>query len=566
LCGDFDSVRRVTERQGARARDTQSSEIRDFNGFIEANLLFELPFVGTEYTWFNSNGSAKSRLDRAMVTEDWMEVWPMCKQYVQRREVSDHCALIIKSVEKDWGPKPFRTIDAWLSEKGFLEMVKVRWLSYPGQGCSFMKVKDKLKCLKGNLKEWNRDVFGNIETTKKRILQEIEILDNQYCNKGLVVTERIKKAELVSCLKETDKKLESLFRQKARISWLKNGDSCTKFFHSTLRWRRRRNEVKGVEVGGIWSEEPSTVRYEAKKMFDNRFKARKDLGVRLDAVEFKSLSESDNLGLLEGFTEKKIRDAVWQCEGSKSPGPDGFNFTFIKKSWEFVKEEVMAVMKQFHETGYIPKGCNASFIALVPKVKNPVNLEQYRPISLVGAIYKIISKVLAERIKKVLPLVIDECQSAFLKNRGILDSVLMANEVIEDIRRGGRSGLCLKVDFEKAYDSVRWEFLYDMLQKMGFHSKWISWIRGCLESASISVLVNGSPTEEFKPKRGLRQGDPLAPFLFLVVAEGLAGLVRQAMKANILSGLKIGRKKVEISILQFADDTLFLCEGTHSTM
>ena len=566
MCGDFDSVRRVTERQGARARDTQSSEIRDFNGFIEANLLFELPFVGTEYTWFNSNGSAKSRLDRAMVTEDWMEVWPMCKQYVQRREVSDHCALIIKSVEKDWGPKPFRTIDAWLSEKGFLEMVKVRWLSYPGQGCSFMKVKDKLKCLKGDLKEWNRDVFGNIETTKKRILQEIEILDNQYCNKGLVVTERIKKAELVSCLKETDKKLESLFRQKARISWLKNGDSCTKFFHSTLRWRRRRNEVKGVEVGGIWSEEPSTVRYEAKKMFDNRFKARKDLGVRLDAVEFKSLSESDNLGLLEGFTEKKIRDAVWQCEGSKSPGPDGFNFTFIKKSWEFVKEEVMAVMKQFHETGYIPKGCNASFIALVPKVKNPVNLEQYRPISLVGAIYKIISKVLAERIKKVLPLVIDECQSAFLKNRGILDSVLMANEVIEDIRRGGRSGLCLKVDFEKAYDSVRWEFLYDMLQKMGFHSKWISWIRGCLESASISVLVNGSPTEEFKPKRGLRQGDPLAPFLFLVVAEGLAGLVRQAMKANILSGLKIGRKKVEISILQFADDTLFLCEGTHSTM
>jgi len=410
--------------------------------------------------------------------------------------------LVIKSVEKDWGPKPFRTIDAWLTEKGFLEMVKDRWLSYSGQGCSFTKAKDKLKRLKGDLKEWNRDVFGNIETTKKRILQETEVLDSQDCNEGLLVTERIKRVELVSCLKETDKKLESLFRQKARISWLKNGDSCTKFFHSTLRWRRRRNEVKGVEVGGIWSEEPSTVRYEAKKLFDNRFKARKDLGIRLDAIEFKSLSVSDNLGLLEGFTEKEIRGAVWQCEGSESPGPDGFNFNFIKKRWEFVKVEVMAVMKQFHETGYIPKGCNASFIALVPKVRNPVNLEQYRPISLVGAIYKIISKVLAGRIKKVLPLVIDECQSAFLKNKGILDSVLMANEVLEDIKRGGRSGLCLKVDFEKAYDSVRWEFLYDMLQKIGFHSKWISWIRGCLESASISVLVNGSPTEEFKPKRG----------------------------------------------------------------
>ena len=90
----------------------------------------------------------------------------------------------------------------------------------------------------------------------------------------------------------------------------------------------------------------------------------------------------------------------------------------------------------------IPKGCNASFLALIPKVKNPVYLDQYRPISLVGAIYKIISKVLAGRIKKVLPSVIDDCQSTFLKDRGILDSVLMANEVVEDLRKGGRSGLC----------------------------------------------------------------------------------------------------------------------------
>jgi len=275
---------------------------------------------------------------------------------------------------------------------------------------------------------------------------------------------------------------------------------------------------------------------------------------------------SDNLSLVEGFTETEVRDAVWQCEGSKSPEPDGFNFNFLKKGWEVVKEDFMEVMNLFNETGYIPKGCNSSFIALVPKVRNPVFLDQFRPISLVGALYKIISKVLAERIKKVLPTVIDDCQSAFLKNRGILDSVLMANEVIEDIRRRGQSGLCLKVDFEKAYDSVRWEFLYNMMRKMGFHRKWISWIQGCLESTSISVLVNGSPTNEFKPERGLRQGDPLAPFLFLIVAEGLTGLVRQAVKANLLSGLRIGRKEVELSILQFADDTLFFCKDSFSNV
>ena len=149
-----------------------------------------------------------------------------------------------------------------------------------------------------------------------------------------------------------------------------------------------------------------------------------------------------------------------------------------------------------------------------------------------------------------MPAIIDESQSAFLRGRGLLDSVLMANEAVEELRKKGRSGLCLKVDFEKAYDSIRWEFLYDMLQRMGFHSLWILWIKGCLESATVSVLVNGSPTEEFKPFRGLRQGDPLAPFLFLVVAEGLAGIVRQALRANMLTGLKIGSKEVEMSILQ----------------
>ena len=138
--------------------------------------------------------------------------------------------------------------------------------------------------------------------------------------------------------------------------------------------------------------------------------------------------------------------------------------------------------------------------------------------------------------------------------------------MIEDIRRRRKRGLCLKVDFEKAYDSVRWDFLYDMLGRLGFHSVWIKWIRGCLESATISVLVNGSPTEEFQPMRGLRQGDPMAPFLFIVVAEGLAGLVRQAMKANLMSGVKVGNKEVEVSFLQFADDTLFFCEESWSNV
>ncbi|XP_068497843.1 uncharacterized protein [Phaseolus vulgaris] len=298
---DRDSGSR-NERKGIRDRVNHSGEINGFNNFIDANSLFDLPIVGKTFTWFKSNGSARSRLDRVLVSEEWMEKWPICKQYVQLRKVSDHYAIVVNSVDKDWGPKPFRSIDAWLMEKGFREMVK-----------------EKLKCLKGDLKVWNRDVFDNIQTSKKRILQELVDLDCQDCIVDLREYDRLKRFELVGRLKETEKKLDSLICQKVRANWFKNGDSCTKFFHSSLRWRRLRNEVKGVEVGGIWCEEPTTVRQEAKKLFENRFKAMKDFGVRLDKVEFKFFSLENNMSLTTAFSEEEIRDVVWLCDGSKSP-------------------------------------------------------------------------------------------------------------------------------------------------------------------------------------------------------------------------------------------------------
>ena len=162
-------------------------------------------------------------------------------------------------------------------------------------------------------------MFGNIQTSKKRILQELEDLDCQDCIVDLREYDRLKRFELVGHLKETEKKLDSLICKKARANWFKNGNSCTKFFHSSLRWRRLRNKVKGVEVRGIWCEEPTTVRQEAKKLFENRFKAMKDFGVRLDKVEFKFLSLENNMSLTTAFSEEEIRDVVWLCDGSKSP-------------------------------------------------------------------------------------------------------------------------------------------------------------------------------------------------------------------------------------------------------
>jgi len=363
--------------------------------------------------------------------------------------------MVVKSLLKDWGPKPFRTIDAWYTEPGFKELVQNKWSQYRVHGNNVSNLKDKLKILKADFRVWNKEVFGCLETNKTRILKEIEELDICDTNNDLEEPDKLRRYELVSQLRMIDKRIESLCRQKARVKWFKFGDSNTKYFHSILRWRRLRNEVKGVMVGNQWCEDLEVVRREAKKMFEDRFKATYDFGVRLDQVDFKSLSTEASSNMITSFTEEEIKEAVWQCEGSKSPGSDGFNFTFIKNSWGTLKQDLVKAVRWFQNPGSIPNGCNASFIALVPKVRDYVNLDQYRPISLVGAIYKIITKVLSGGIKNVISEVIDTSQPAFLKDRGMLDSVLVANEVVEEFQRYGKSGMCLKVDYEKAYDSVR---------------------------------------------------------------------------------------------------------------
>lgn len=267
-------------------------------------------------------------------------------------------------------------------------------------------------------------------------------------------------------------------------------------------------------------------------------------------IPFNSVSAADNEALTGGFDLEEIQEAVFSCDGDRCPGPDSYNFKFPKHFWELWKSDFKMVLDDFHANGVWPRGTNSSFIALVPKVDSPQGLNDFRPISLVGCMYKVVSKILASRLKLVLHKLIDEAQFTFVGGRSMLNNVVVANEVGHEAKRKKSPTLILKVDFEKVYDSVSWDFLVYMLRRMNFSEKRIRWIRGCLESSSVSVLVNGSSTDEFKMQKGLRQGDPLAPFLFIIVAEGLNGLVMRAILCNKLKPARVGiPSSVEVSCL-----------------
>lgn len=336
---------------------------------------------------------------------------------------------------------------------------------------------------------------------------------------------------------------ESLMRQKARVKWIKEGDCNSRYFYLLMNSKRRNNDIKGVYIGGSWVDDPIRVKKEVCRFFAHRFKEVDQCRPDLRGVLFGSIGLHQNDMLVGQFLEEEIRTAVWDCGSDKCPGPDGLNFKFIKHFWELIKPDISRFIAEFHANGIFPRGENASFIALIPRKSDPQNLNEYMPISLIGCVYKIVAKLLTNRLKKVLPGIIDERQSAFISGRQLLHSVLIANETMEEAKRCHKPCLVFKVDYERAYDSISWEFLSCMMKRLGFCHKWISWIEGCFKSATVSALVNGSPTNEFTPQRGLRQGDPLAPLLFNIAAEGLTDLMREALNKNLFTSFLVGKKQ-----------------------
>lgn len=282
----------------------------------------------------------------------------------------------------------------------------------------------------------------------------------------------------------------------------------------------------------------------------------------LDGIDFRKIGDERAAELSKEFTLEELEDAILSCHGDKAPGPDGFNFKFVKSFWGTLKSDFLGLVEEFHANGRLPKGISSYFLALVPKYSNPQDLIEFRPISLLGSIYKILAKILAARLKMVLKPVISPNQSAFLPERNILDGVVIINEVVDFVNKTKKKCLILKVDFEKAYDSVNWSFLEYMMRRMGMDEKWRKWIKECVFKGDLSVLVNGSPTKEFTIQKGLKQGDPLAPFLFLMVAEGLTGMVNKAEEKGVYKGFKVGKHEEKVSILQYADDTLLVGEAT----
>lgn len=243
--------------------------------------------------------------------------------------------------------------------------------------------------------------------------------------------------------------------------------------------------------------------------------------------------------LTRSVSEEEIKTAVFQLGSLKAPGPDGYPGFFYQHYWEAIGPEVCRAIQCFFERGYLLKEMNQTNLVLIPKIKTLEKLSQFRPISLCNFHLKIIPKILANRLKGILGGIISPNQSAFVPGRLIQDNILVAYEAFHFLKThksGKCSNMAVKLDFNKAYDRVEWDFLEAILRKMGFNEKWINWVMECVSTVSFSVVVNGAKRTCFKPSRGLRQGDPLSPYLFLLVIEVLSKLLHRGLREHHFLG------------------------------
>ena len=213
-------------------------------------------------------------------------------------------------------------------------------------------------------------------------------------------------------------------------------------------------------------------------------------------------SETERLKI--PFLEEEVFATLSDLGKDKAPSSDGFNMAFWFFCWDVMKVEVMGVFRDFHEIDRFIKSLNVISLVLVPNKGSAKDLEDFRPISLVGNRYKLLAKVFANRIKKVMDKVISESQNSFVEGRQILYVVLITNEVVDSRLKNNESGVLCKLDIEKAYDHVNWKFLMAVLRKMGFGEKWIKWIDRCISIVKFFVLINGSETSRFSPSLFVR--------------------------------------------------------------
>ncbi|XP_056692196.1 uncharacterized protein [Spinacia oleracea] len=552
VLGDLNEITAQSEKKGGRA--FKPAQCTDLVNFMDDAGLVDIGYNGCPYTWTNARQGAaliQERLDRALVNSVWLNSFPFTKVHHLPRTYSDHAPILISLTNPNHsGNYPFRCKEVWLNHPNFHSYFVNNWKP-PTE--DFIQGRDKFL---RTVHSWNYNIFGNLRNQKRNILARIngiQISLSKHYSQFLVNLE----ARLLEDLNDIYKKERIIWAQKAGINWRKFGDYNTKYFHTLAKIKKAQGKILTLQNNlGDWITDQKSLRNLATTYFVNLF----------TTTHFSSLLNSSTIGniglddskksmFLARVTLDEVRLNLFNMDPTKSPGPDGIQPIFFQRFWSDMNISLSTFCVSCFENGKIPAEINYSYIALIPKIQGPSSITEFRPIGLCNTIYKLIAKIISSRLKQVLHRIVSPLQSSFIQGRGIEDNVILVKEMAHVFHKAKKRNkiMALKLDISKAYDSLEWDFIRDTLLHFNFPHKTISLIMSCITSSSISILWNGEICDKFYPTRGIRQGDPLSSYIFVLCLDRLSTMIEEQVHLGLWNPISIS-KNIKLSHVFYADD------------
>ncbi|XP_021713566.1 uncharacterized protein LOC110681747 [Chenopodium quinoa] len=528
MFGDFNEIVSMAEKDGGAVR--RECLMDAFRDAIDSCALRDLGYKGCIFTWqrgTNVDTVIRERLDRFLGSDEWCSIFP---NFVVQHLVRDECGEVVSKAWKDSeGREPHHRI-AYCADR---------------------------------LSKWAALSFGEV---KKKIKDcEADLQDAQGAQVDAAMLARCE--QLADEINELRRLEESYWYARARANEMRDGDKNTAYFHRKASQRKKKNRIGGLfDSDGVWCANEVQIKNIVPKYFESLFSTDNpsQFEAALEGVQH-CVTQVMNNAMDEEPDADEIKDALFQMHPNKAPGTDGMHALFFQKFWHIIGSDIVALVKNWWNGLIDISEINRTCIVLIPKCDDLKYMTEFRPISCCNVIYKIISKTLANKIKPFLNDIISINQSAFIPGRLITDNAMAAFEIFHSMKRGGggrQGNVALKLDMSKAYDRVEWCFLKMVMCKLGFSDGWVHRVMDCISSVSFSFKVNNEICGSVVPTRGLRQGDPISPYLFLLCADAFSGLITKAASEKKISGARVCYAAPRVSHLFFADDSILFAKAT----
>lgn len=554
LLGDFNLTRWLSDRPGVLRGLSLMTLFNDLIRYLE---MEDVQLENRAYTWSSKRPQPNfSRIDRVFLTQGWSLRFPMISLRALEMVVSDHCPLVLSCCQRRPIKRELKWENYWFAYPEVRQMVVQTW-EEGDSNIGLAGFYARTTALHKKLRSWDKERFGRlaqrIELGRKAVL----LYDRLEELRPLSQEEFKRRQGLRNTIFELANIEEKRWLQRSRCLWLREGDNNTRYFHKFASSRATKNAITSLNHEGV----TITNQTDILKAFQDHLKALLGSSSETATVNLAKLYPVglDLNHLAAEFSEKEVHLAIKGLAPNRASGPDGLSNEFVKTYWEIIKPDLMKLFQQFYEGSLDLSEYNRAKVIFLAKNEGADTVRDYRPISIINIIPKIISKVLANRLSGSLPVLISTRQSAFLKGRFISENFIATRELLHHTAHTKRPAIFTKIDFSKAFDSLNWDFLYEVLKVRGFPVRWIGWIRILLTTASTKITINGESTDYFLHRRGLRQGDPMSPMLFNLAVDVLQQMVRQL---NELLDNPISRKFRESLIaLQYADDSVFIAKA-----